>query len=146
LDLRDYRTEIFDDLVLQSCGPDRSSAEHARRGGTAHYAWLYPNLMINCYGDVMDVNIVEPIGPGRTRVTFDFYYPSHATTDEIREGIAVSETIQREDIALCESVQRGLHSPHFDTGRYAPALEIGEHVFHRRLHADFLAALTRQRP
>ena len=45
-----------------------------RQGERASYFWLYPNLMINCYGDAMDTNLVIPRGVDRTDVVFDFYF------------------------------------------------------------------------
>lgn len=48
---------------------------------------------------------------------------------------ALALQVQQEDIRLCESVQRGLHSPAYDSGRYAPGLEFPMHHFHSMLHA-----------
>jgi choline monooxygenase len=39
-----------------------------------------------------------------------------------------------EDIALCEGVQRGLESPAYSVGRYAPSVEMAMHHFHCLLH------------
>jgi choline monooxygenase len=44
-------------------------------------------------------------------------------------------------MAICESVQLGLHSRHYDTGRYAPRVETGEHHFHGLLAGDLRRAL-----
>jgi choline monooxygenase len=44
--------------------------------------------------------------------------------------------LQMEDIALCEGVQRGLGSPAYGVGRYAPSVEMAMHHFHCLLHAD----------
>ena len=48
---------------------------------------------------------------------------------------------QREDIAICESVQTGLRSSAYDRGRYAPRVEVGEHHFHRLLAGDVRSGL-----
>ncbi len=48
--------------------------------------------------------------------------------------------VQQEDIDVCESVHRGLHSHAYNTGRLAVRREAGEHLFHRLLHADLTAA------
>lgn len=42
---------------------------------------------------------------------------------------------QMEDVVLCESVQRGLESPGYDKGRYAP-VEKAMHRFHCLLHQN----------
>ena len=44
--------------------------------------------------------------------------------------------LQIEDIALCEGVQRGLESPAYCVGRYAPSVEKAMHHFHCLLHAN----------
>ena len=51
----------------------------------------------------------------------------------------VAERVQQEDIDVCESVQRGLHSRAYNTGRLSVRREAGEHLFHRLLYADLTA-------
>jgi len=50
--------------------------------------------------------------------------------------MAVSERIQDEDHAICESVQRGLGSRAYHKGRLSVRREGGENLFHRMLAAD----------
>lgn len=42
--------------------------------------------------------------------------------------------MQVEDVMLCEGVQRGLESPAYDIGRYAPTVENAMHHFRFLLH------------
>jgi choline monooxygenase len=51
--------------------------------------------------------------------------------------------VQAEDIAIAESVQRGLLSRAYGAGRLSVRREAGEHLFHRLLHAELKAALER---
>ena len=69
---------------------------------------------------------------------------SEAAREKNLASIAVSEQIQSEDVAICESVQRGLKSRAYDTGRLSVRREAGEHLFHRLLHADLIAGLSSQ--
>jgi choline monooxygenase len=39
--------------------------------------------------------------------------------------------IQREDVAICETVQKNLHSRSYSRGRYSVKQETGVHAFHR---------------
>ncbi|KAF9604721.1 hypothetical protein IFM89_009157 [Coptis chinensis] len=48
----------------------------------------------------------------------------------IESSLAESERVQMEDITLCEGVQKGLESPAYCTGRYAPTVEKAMHHFH----------------
>jgi len=147
LDNSKYKIETGERFCLQSSpivaakGEAQTSA--VRIGERANYFWLYPNLMINLYEGVMDTNLVIPRGVDKTEVIFDYYFAD--VSDETHErnlaSIAVSETIQAEDVAICESVQRGLKSRAYDTGRLSVRREAGEHLFHRLLHADLTAGL-----
>jgi len=47
------------------------------------------------------------------------------------------ETVEFEDQAVVESVQKGVRSRYYDRGRYSPTREAGTHHFHR-LIAEFM--------
>ena len=100
--------------------------------------------MINCYGRTMDTNLVIPRGIDRTDVIFDFYFDdvSADAGDTNRASIDVSHQIQLEDVSICVSVQRGLRSRAYDSGRLSVRREAGTHLFHRLLHADLEAGPT----
>jgi choline monooxygenase len=150
LDYKNYKTECFTWTSVQSspmkqpdAGTDQSAAS-VRTGKAAAYWWIYPNLMLNAYEGVMDTNLVLPLGPNRCRVLFDFYFPAAETTaqDQARhaESMRVAEQIQREDVGICEDVQRGLGSRSFDTGRYSVRREQGVYHFHRLLAQSLQAS------
>ncbi|MEE2787105.1 MAG: aromatic ring-hydroxylating dioxygenase subunit alpha [Myxococcota bacterium] len=136
LDLSGYQTEVFSGYSIQSAAATKDG--HARLGSGALYGFVYPNLMINRYGPIMDVNVVMPTGPDSCRVDFDFFFdPATLGQDTfVRESIQKSEDVQREDMQVCRSVQRGLRSSAYDVGRYAPRLEQGMHAFHCDLARD----------
>ncbi len=52
------------------------------------------------------------------------------------ESVAVSDSVQAEDVDICESVQRGLRSRAYGAGRLSVRRETGEHLFHRLLARD----------
>ncbi|HKM83625.1 MAG TPA: aromatic ring-hydroxylating dioxygenase subunit alpha [Candidatus Acidoferrum sp.] len=144
-----YTIENFERACLQSTPLDSSGALDSSiastRQGHAFYLWVYPNFMINAYSGVMDTNLVLPLGVDRCAVIFDYYFVavSPAATQHHRESIAVSEMVQDEDMAICDSVQRGLASRGYVAGRLSVRREAGEHLFHRLLHADLTIALNR---
>jgi phenylpropionate dioxygenase-like ring-hydroxylating dioxygenase large terminal subunit len=146
LDPTKYTIETGERFCLQSSpiATDKDDAQTAAvRKGRALYYWIYPNLMINWYEGVMDTNLICPRGVDRTEVIFDFHFAD--TSDSARErslaSIAVSERIQAEDVAICESVQRGLTSRAYTAGRLSVRREAGEHLFHRLLYADLKSGL-----
>jgi choline monooxygenase len=144
-----YTIENFERACLQSSPLSSDSDSHAgvaaTRQGRAFYLWIYPNFMINAYEGVMDTNLVVPIAVDKCAVIFDYYFAdiSRAADEHNRASIAVSEKVQDEDMAICDSVQRGLSSRAYVAGRLSVRREAGEHLFHRLLHADLTAALTR---
>jgi choline monooxygenase len=142
LDYSEYTITNGERYCLQSSPMVSEGADErtksVRQGERAFYYWIYPNFMINCYGRTMDTNLVIPRGVGETEVVFDFYFAD--VSDAVREAnlasIAVSEQIQDEDVAICESVQRGLKSRAYGAGRLSVRREAGEHLFHRLLAHD----------
>jgi choline monooxygenase len=144
LSFKDYTIENFERHCLQSSPIDPAGGEAVTasvRTGRALYYWLYPNLMLNWYQGYLDTNFVEPLAINRTRVTFDFYFAdvSEAVQQRNRTSMDVSERIQDEDHAICESVQRGLGSRAYTAGRLSARREAGERLFHRLLAADLRA-------
>ncbi|MFD1932421.1 SRPBCC family protein [Nonomuraea mangrovi] len=101
--------------------------------------WLWPNTCLLRYpgrGNFMVFQIV-PAGPDRTLETWDFYFETAELEDaEVQSVRYIDEVLQQQDIALVESVQRGMGTPAFDQGRivYDPSgsglSEHGVHHFH----------------
>jgi len=139
-----YTIENLERACLQSTPLDSSGALDssigATRQGHAFYLWIYPNFMLNACSGVMDTNLVLPLGVDKCAVIFDYYFAdmSPAAAQHHRESIAVSEKVQDEDMAICDSVQRGLASRAYVAGRLSVRREAGEHLFHRLLHADLM--------
>jgi len=134
LTLKSYQTEVFDDHVIQSADP--SAKATTRLDSPALYVWMYPNLMINRYGPMMDTNVVVPTGPETCRVDFDWYFAPECTDEFVRHSIQSSDQVQQEDIAICERLQRGMRSMHTQPGPYVPTLEEGKLCFHQKIFND----------
>ena len=150
LNYNEYTIDTGERFCLQSSPMSTDGADlltgAVRQGDRASYYWIYPNFMINWYEGVMDTNLVIPHGVDRTEVIFDFYFPDVVSDDaraRNRASIDVGQRIQDEDTAICKSVQRGLTSRAYVAGRLSVRREAGEHLFHRLLHADLKAGLTR---
>ncbi|NOD65004.1 MULTISPECIES: SRPBCC family protein [unclassified Ruegeria] len=82
--------------------------------------WLWPTTCLMRYpgrSSMIVLNII-PIGPDRTLETYDFFLetpePDEAELEAIRY---LDEVLQREDIDIVESVQRGMSTPAFAQGR-----------------------------
>jgi choline monooxygenase len=148
LDYTSYTIENGERFCLQSSPLVSEGAEEqtrsVRAGDRARYYWIYPNFMINSYAGAMDTNLVIPLGLDTTEVVFDFYFEdaSEAARSRNAASVDVSERIQDEDVAICESVQRGLRSRAYGSGRLSVRREAGEQLFHRLLCRDLRAGLV----
>jgi phenylpropionate dioxygenase-like ring-hydroxylating dioxygenase large terminal subunit len=101
----------------------------------ALYYWVFPNLMLNFYPGNLQMNAVVPLDAARTLTVFEWYgLPSV----DLSAAIAFSDQVQREDMAICRDVQRGLGSRSYDRGRLSVRRENGVHHFHLLLD-EFLA-------
>jgi choline monooxygenase len=130
LDWQRYRYELHPWGNLQ-LGLDEQG------GIAAHYFWLFPNLMLNFYPWGLSLNQVQPLSPTRTRVIFRSYV---ARPELLGQGAGGAlDDVEMEDEAAVQSVQRGLASRAYRSGRYSPQHERGVHQFHRLL-AGCLAA------
>ena len=99
----------------------------------AQFYWIFPNLMLNVYPDNFSTNLIIPINPERTLTVFEWYFrepENPETKKKIHETVEFSDEIQLEDIRICESVQRGLRSQTYSSGRYSVKRENGVHHFH----------------
>jgi choline monooxygenase len=147
LDYSTYTIENGTRFCLQSSPIVADNADpltaSVRAGERARYYWIHPNFMINRYAGTMDTNLVIPRGVDSCEVIFDFYFSDVSESARTRNAasIDVSERIQHEDVAICESVQRGLTSRAYTTGRLSVRREAGEHLFHRLLHQDLASGL-----
>merc|ERR1712212_825706 len=82
LDIGSYSTQVEDLFSLQKVSGDNSDQ---RIGKGAVYAFMYPNFMINRYGNWMDTNLVLPTGPESCRVIYDYYLES-GKISRLQEG------------------------------------------------------------
>jgi choline monooxygenase len=147
LDYKRYHSELHPCTSVQisplkQAGPVGIAS--VRSGDTAQYWWVFPNFMLNLYQGVMDTNLVQPLGPQRCRVIFDFWFADtegEAAEKYVRDSIAVAHQVQLEDVGICEEVQRGLGSRCYDTGRFSVRREAGGYHFHQLLARCLLAAV-----
>jgi choline monooxygenase len=143
LDYANYRVETFRFYSKQHAPirPAQGAAAGRRYGDAAGsqalYYWVFPNWMVNVYPDNLQLNVVIPLAADRTLTVFEWYAPPGADRAAVADSIAFGDQVQREDVALCEAVQRRLGSRAYDRGRFSVARENGVHHF-QGLVAEFL--------
>jgi choline monooxygenase len=138
-----YRTELFPFSSLQvgiaragesAFDLPRSSPDFGQRVG-GYYFWLFPNTLLNFYPWGLSANVVKPLGPARTKVSFMTWVWDASKLDQ--GAGADLDRVEMEDEFVVESAQRGIRSRFYGRSRYSPTQEQGVHHFHRLL-AGFL--------
>ncbi len=139
LDPATYRTELFAHAVRQvgvvRPGSDVPTMRRAAEPGVAgDYLWLWPNLMVNAYPWGLSVNLVEPTSSTACRVRYLEWVARPALLG--RGAGAGLDTVELEDEAVVERVQRGVRARLYRGGRFSPSREEGPHWFERLLSRE----------
>ena len=72
--------------------------------------------------------MIEPINENECYVHFEYYFSSISEKGKL-EDISFSDEIQKEDILICENVQRNLLSIGFNKGIISNKYEVGVRHF-----------------
>jgi Rieske 2Fe-2S family protein len=84
---------------------------------------LYPNLMLSLSADHVVAFTLWPTAADRTRVVCDLLVSRDEVakdTFDPSDAMSFWDMVNRQDWAICESVQRGMSSRGFDRGWFAP--------------------------
>jgi len=86
--------------------------------------YIFPNLIIGPLANFMFVIIVDPLAANETRERLEYaFYTDEALTDGLIEQRKANaeflRLVNRQDIVICEKVQRGRRSPAFSGGLFA---------------------------
>ena len=134
-----YRLSV-EGLVSSQTGPLREeAADGDMRQSQYHFVW--PNTTINISPGPQNVSIERwvPLGPRATVEATDYFFGEGVPAERIEESIAFDTQVATEDVALVESVQRGLDSRTVVQGRLMPESEQLVAAFQRRVHETLVA-------
>ncbi|MGI8614040.1 MAG: aromatic ring-hydroxylating oxygenase subunit alpha [Nocardioidaceae bacterium] len=136
------RMELREGMATMSMtGESRSRPLPGAEPGIVEYVQLLPNLLISAHPDYVMTHRLVPQAPDRTWVECSWYLadPGDGSTPDSGYAVEFWDLTNRQDWAACESVQRGLASPHFSPGPFAPR-EDAVHRFVQRIGAAYLGA------
>lgn len=132
IDYKQYKTELFKYFSLQWCPLENDLSPYgsvkSANENKAYYFTIFPNIILNIAPGRLQTNIVEPTTSRSCVVHFDYHF-ENSETSNIEKDAEFSELVQREDIQICESVQKGLESQGYDVGRLSPENETGVYHF-----------------
>ena len=135
---------------MADAGKSTNSAYDVSNAAVKTHAvwWLWPNTCLMRYpgrSSMIVLNII-PMGPDRTFETYDFFLETKEVTEAEKDTIRyLDEVLQVEDIAIVESVQKGMKTPAFTQGRIVNDPEgsgKSEHAVHH-FHGLVLDAYAR---
>jgi glycine betaine catabolism A len=99
---------------------------------------IYPNLFVSLACDHVAAFILAPMGPAHTSITCHFLFEPEAIAAadfDSSDTVEFWDITNRQDWAICESVQRGMQSRVHQHGYYAPmedfSLDIRRYVTER---------------
>jgi choline monooxygenase len=140
LDMDNYKTIVKDWQILQDSPlKDQASIYHGDQE-KAWYFYLYPNMMLNILPGRLQLNHILPVDAHSCLVHFDYFYTAEVIEnrpDLPFEDKKYSDSVQDEDIMICEHVQQGLQSSAYVSGRYSVETEAGVYGFHSLIRRDY---------
>jgi phenylpropionate dioxygenase-like ring-hydroxylating dioxygenase large terminal subunit len=107
--------------------PDLNEFERVRHKGEL----IYPNLWLSCSADHVAAYTLWPLAVDRTRVVCDLLF---APDEVARPGFDPDDAgdlwdlVNRQDWAVCESVQRGMSSRAYTQGWFAPMEDLSADI------------------
>ncbi len=121
IDYSNYETIILDNAVLQ-LAKDKNNEIYA------HYYWIFPNIMLNFYDWGLSINIITPLTKNKTKINFlSFPKKGMVQPKDTPSGIDI---VEKEDQEIVKSLQIGIKSSNYTSGRYSVKHEKGIHYFH----------------
>jgi choline monooxygenase len=144
IDYGNYTTELFPYSSLQiGIGKDEdeltfdlppNNPDYGKKV-VGYYFWVFPNMMFNFYPWGLSINVIKPLEPSKTKVSFISYVWDE---NKLRQGAGANlHQVEMEDEDIVQNVQKGIRSRFYKHGRYSVKRETGTHHFHRLL-AEFL--------
>lgn len=142
VDMNSYRTITHKRYSSQCAGAPRTtkSKAYSFEPGEVDFGYagffVWPNFTIWIYPGEPNLSVLQmnPKEPARTIEYQDWFTPGGVLTPQLKEAAEYQkDVLQPEDIGLCESVQRGLHSKGYNQGRFIVdhgKTELSEHAVH----------------
>ena len=152
IDMDTYQVKthgIYSSHMAKARTGDNDAYNIADATVTDHAVWfLWPNMTLMRYPGRSNFMVWRfyPINEEETWEEFDFFFETAEPDATEREAIDfIDKVLQPEDINLVESVQRGMQTPAFNSGRYMVDVEgsgASEHAVHH-FHGLVLDAYRR---
>ena len=104
-------------MATNGGGPTRPNIEGVDPRKVLYFA-IFPNCLISLHPDYVMLHTLWPRGAGRTEVVCEWFFEPGVT--EHTDAVEFWDLVNRQDWAVCESVQRGMTSRSYRHGWFAP--------------------------
>ena len=130
---------------IAPAGKSENSAYSVDEASVQDHAvwWLWPNTCLLRYPGAANWMVWQfiPVDEETTDETFDFFFETSTPNKAQMEAIEyIDKVLQKEDIDIVESVQRGMNTPAYEEGRYVCDIKgsgASEHAVHH-FHSLYL--------
>jgi phenylpropionate dioxygenase-like ring-hydroxylating dioxygenase large terminal subunit len=131
LDMEHYEVRISQHYIYQGVPLKGKSADQFALGQGGRYYWLYPNMWFSFDPGPANVSVHRsiPIDHKTTRYVYTTFLMNETMTKEEEELFAIDLDVRREDLEICEVVQKGLDTGAYTQGRFS-LTENCVHHFH----------------
>jgi Rieske 2Fe-2S family protein len=109
-------TFSFSGTSPRSPFPGLDEAERTRHKGEL----VYPNLLLSLAAEHAAAFVLTPLAVDRTRIDVDVLVAPEEAHLDVADCAGFWDLVNRQDWAVCESVQRGMSSRFYTQGWYAP--------------------------
>lgn len=125
VEIKPYENGKFVGFDVQYRGPNGGPA------GRAFWIYKFPGLLLHFSETSVNLERITPLGPRRLRLDRWFWFAKDLGGGEAEKArvMAESQAVMREDLAICEAVQRNLEAGIYQTGRLSAEREPGTLFF-----------------
>ena len=124
LDWKRYRVINFEGGSIHDAPPKGSSTH------PGSFGWRFPNFAYNSYHDGVSFMLMEPVGPGQTRLVYDYWRPDGVSPEEFEATLDYGIQVSKEDQWIVPLIQENLEAGVYEAGPLSPRHENGLHHFH----------------
>lgn len=120
LDMKKYEMAMYDYYSYQGT-PLKGKSSDFGLGLGGRYYWLYPNTWFSFDPGPANLSIHQsiPIDHRTTKYVYTTFFMNDEMTAEEEELLAMDDLVRKEDLDICEVVQKGLETGAYTQGRFS---------------------------
>lgn len=136
LDMNKYEMEMYDNYSYQGTPLKGFESEYGLGEGGRYY-WLYPNTWFSFDPGPANLSIHQsiPIDHKTTKYVYTTFFLTEEISKEEQELIDMDALVRKEDLDICEIVQKGIETGAYSQGRFSLTENLVHH-FHLLLQKD----------